>query len=133
MPVHNSEHLARFIISEGWYTQGQVKGDAFRPRKDNKVLKASVIRHDGQNPDDVKRSGNVWKAIPRKTQINIFGWADVTAGAVRIVSIIPSLDVEEAGSASLPNHANIIGWNPIEGQFMLQAEEVARQATLNLL
>jgi len=134
MAISNSEHLARFLKSEGWFNQGQVKGEAFRPRKDRGALRTSVIRHNGTNPDEIKRSGNAWKEMPRRpTPVNFLGWADVMVGAVRTISTIPSLDVEEAGSKGNPHHANIVGWNLYEGQHMIQAEEVAQQSTLVLI
>ena len=94
MAVQNDEHLARFIPNEGWFNQGQVKGEAFRPRKDQGRFKTSVVRHDGKNVEEIKRRGNAWAQITRKKQIRLFGWADVMAGAVRTVSTIPALDAE---------------------------------------
>lgn len=134
MDVQNDEHLARFIPNEGWFNQGQVKGEAFRPRKDKEVLKTSVTRHDGKNREEIKGRGNAWAQMPRKKQIKFFGWADVIVGAVRTVSTIPALNVEsDTDNQRDSNHANIIGWDTDIGQQMIQAEEVARQSKLFLV
>ena len=134
MDIQNNEYLARFIPNEGWFNRGQVKGEAFRPRKDQGIFKTSVTRHDGQNKEEIKERGNVWARMPRKKQIKFWGWADVRSGAVRTVSTIPALDVEsDTGNQRDSNHANIIGWDLAIGQQMIQAEEVARQSKLFLI
>lgn len=134
MIIHDNEHLARFISIEGWFNNGQVKGEAFRPRKDHGQFKTSVTRHDGTNKEEIKKRGDTWMQMPRKNPLSLFGWADVIAGAVRTVSTIPALDIEaDAGNKRDPYHANIIGWDLEIGRQMLQAEEVARQSKLVLI
>ncbi len=134
MTVHDNEYLARFISSEGWFNKGQVKGEAFRPRKDYGLLKTSVTRHDGKNAEEIKKRGDAWIRVPRKNPISLFGWADVIVGAVRTVSTIPALDIEaDMDNKRDPHHANIVGWDLEFGRQMLQAEEVARQSKLFLL
>ena len=133
MVINNDEHLARFIPNEGWFNQGQVKGEAFRPRKDQGRLKTSVTRHEEKNVEEIKKRGVAWAQIPRNKPIRLFGWADVLTGAVRTVSTIPALDVEpDTGNPRDPHHANITGWDIDIGQQMIQAEEVARQSKLFL-
>ncbi|GEM_PF-1304376 len=133
MTIQNNEHLARFIPTEGWFNQEHVKGDAFRPRKDYGVLKTSVVRHDDKNHAETKRLGVEWTKVKRSKPINLLGWADVTAGAVRTISTIPALDIEEDPGKKNLIHANIIGWDIELGQQWIQAEEVARCSSLNLL
>lgn len=132
--VGNNEHLARFISNEGWFNQKQVKGEAFRPKKDHGLFRTSVTRYDGQNSAEIRRRGEAWTRMRRANPISLLGWANVTAGAVRTVSTIPALDVEaDDGNQRDRNHANIVGWDLEFGQQMIQAEEVARQSVLVLL
>lgn len=134
MSIHSNENLARFISSEGWFNQGRVKGDAFRPKRDHRLLKTSVTRHDGESPEEVKRKGEAWVRIRRANPITFFGWADVKAGNVRTASTIPALDIEaDLNNKRDPNHANIVGWDIEEGKQMIQAEDVARQSQLVLI
>ena len=135
MTVHNNEWVARFIVSEGWVNQGQVKGEAFRPKQNRKksALETSVTKHEGRDAAEIKKRSKEFEQIPRLNPVNVLGWADVTAGAVRTVSTIPALDLEAAATIRDSNHANIVGWHLESGQQMIQAEEIARQSKLCLL
>lgn len=125
MSVHDSEHLARFISSEGWLNKGRVKGDAFRPNKNHRRLETSVTRHDGTDLEQIRTKGNAWASSGRSRPLSFFGWANVVAESVRLV---PPLNVENAATYRDPNHANIIGWDVEEGKQTIQAEDVARQS-----
>jgi hypothetical protein len=127
--IDNYECLARFIPTEAWINQNVVKGEAFRPRKDRGIFKTSVTRHDGSNSNEIKNRGTSWTNLPRRNPIKLIGWADVKAGAIRAISIIPSLDTEEDPTNTRdPHHANIIGWDLEMGKQWIQAEEIARQS-----
>jgi len=73
MLVDDNEYLARFIVSEGWINNDKVKGEAFRPRKDHGVMKTSVTRHNGGNPSEIARRGQVFKKVKRKNPVKVHG------------------------------------------------------------
>jgi hypothetical protein len=133
MPVDDTEILARFIQTEGWLNNGQVKGDAFLPGRDHKgkLKKISVTRHSGLDDQEVNRRLLIFEQIPRPNPIHCYGWADVMAYDVRHIQVqvsgLQPLDIEEASSQRDAHHANIIDWD--EAYYMLQAEEVARQSS----
>ena len=128
--IDDKEIVARFISKPWWISNGQVKGDAFRPKMapKSKMLETSVVKHQGKDDTYIRNSGKKWESIPRPKGVNVkfIGWADIKAGAVRTASTIPALDVWPASSKKEPNHANIVGWSSTYAEQIIQAEEIAR-------